>query len=188
MALASVIANNLQPISSVFSVAALGGAPAPGYQIPNFHVPIQQQTNWCWSAVSVGVAARAGAVWQQCNIAALELGQNCCPAGTNSSTCNVPYYLDRALTRVGHFASMIGGVAPLNPQVMTEVNANRPVGVRIAWVGGGAHFIAIAGYSTSGGQFVDVEDPWYSASTVAYAVLQNAYKGTGSWTRTYWTK
>jgi hypothetical protein len=82
---------------------------------------------------------------------------------------------------------MIAGAVPLNPQVITEISANRPVGVRIGWQGGGGHFIAIAGYSTNGGQFVDVEDPWYQASAVSYAVLQSAYKGTGSWTHTYWT-
>jgi hypothetical protein len=40
---------------------------------------------------------------------------------------------------------------------------------------------------TFGGQFLDLEDPWYAASTVAYAVLQTAYQGTGTWTHTYWT-
>lgn len=185
MALAPVIAQNLTPISGPFLAAALGGGPA--HHIPGFHVPLQEQTNWCWAGVAAGVAARYGAVWQQCNLAGLELGQHCCPAGTNPGVCNVPYYLDRALTRVGHFATMMAGAAPLNSQVITEINANRPVGVRIGWSGGGGHFVAIAGYSTNGGQFVDVEDPWYSASTVTYAVLQSAYKGTGAWTHTYWT-
>lgn len=185
MPLASVIAFHLKPVGVPLLAAALGGGPT--YHIAGFHVPLQEQTNWCWAAVAVGVAARYGAAWQQCNIASLELGQHCCPAGTNPGACNVPYYLDRALSRVDHFATMITGVASLSPQVITEINANRPMGVRIGWAGGGGHFIAIAGYSTNGGQFVDVEDPWYSASTVAYTVLQNAYKGTGSWTHTYRT-
>ena len=43
--------------------------------------------------MAVGVAARSGAAWQQCNIAGLELGQHCCPAGMNPGACNVPYYL-----------------------------------------------------------------------------------------------
>jgi hypothetical protein len=185
MALAKIIAKNLNPIGGPFLAAPLGGGPA--CQIPGFHVPLQEQTNWCWAGVAVGVAARYGAVWQQCNLAGLELGQQCCPAGTNPGACNVPYYLDRALARVGHFRTMIAGAAPFTPQVTAEINASRPVGVRIGWSGGGGHFVAIAGYSTNGGQFVDVEDPWYSASTVTYAVLQSAYKGTGTWTHTYWT-
>lgn len=185
MVLAHVIAQSLKPVGGPFLAAPLGGGPA--YHILGFHVPLQEQTNWCWAAVAVGVAARYGAAWQQCNLAGLELGQHCCPAGTNPVACNVPYYLDRALTRVGHFRSMVAGSVPLNPQAITAINANEPIGVRIEWPGGTGHFIAIAGYSTNGGQFVDVEDPWYSASTVSYATLQTAYKATGAWTHTYWT-
>ena len=126
MALAKIIAQNLNAIGGPFFAAPLGGGPA--CHIPGFHVPLQEQTNWCWAAVAVGVAARYGAVWQQCNLAGLELGQQCCPAGTNPGACNVPYYLDRALARVGHFRAMVAGAAPLNPQVIAEINANRPVG------------------------------------------------------------
>src|SRR5258708_39510268 len=111
MPLAPAVSTNLKPISTPAVAAGLGGAVA--HHIPGFHVPLQEQTNWCWAAVSVGVAAHAGAVWQQCNVAGQELGQNCCPAGTNSGPCNVPYYLDRALTRVGHFRAMIAGTAAL---------------------------------------------------------------------------
>ena len=88
MALAKIIAKNLNPIGGPFLAAPLGGGPA--CQIPGFHVPLQEQTNWCWAGVAVGVAARYGAVWQQCNLAGLELGQQCCPAGTNPGACNVP--------------------------------------------------------------------------------------------------
>ena len=184
MSLARTIAGNLTPIGIVAPPRILAGT---AHVIPGFHVPLQEQTNWCWAAVAKGIAARSGAVWQQCNIAGLELGQQCCPAGTNPVPCNVAYYLDRALTRVGHYRSLLGRAAILASEVIPEINANRPVGVRIGWSNGGGHFIAIAGYSTNGGPFVDVEDPWYSASTITYAVLQSAYKGRGTWTHTYWT-
>jgi hypothetical protein len=182
--LSPVIVSNLAPIVGAHA-RYLGGGTA--YHIVGFHVPLQEQDNWCWAAVAKGVAAHVGAVWQQCDIAGLELGQSCCPAGTNSGVCNLPWYLDLALTRVGHFRAMVGSPAPLVPQVSHEIHAHHPVGVRIGWSGGGGHFVAIRGYSTHGGQFVDVEDPWYHASTVTYAVLLSAYQGTGSWTHTYWT-
>ena len=184
MALAPVISHNLQSIGGPFPSAALGGGPV--HRVPGFHVPLQEQTNWCWAAVAAGVAAHYGAVWQQCNLAGLELGQQCCPAGINACLCNVPYYLDCALIRVSHFRAMMFGVASFNPEVMTEINANFPIGVRIGWSDGSGHFLAIAGYSTNGRQFVDVEDPWWSASTVTYAWLQSGYQG-GVWTHTYWT-
>jgi hypothetical protein len=81
----------------------------------------------------------------------------------------------------------MAGTIPLIPRVIAEIDANRPVGVRIGWSGGGGHFIAIAGYSTNGAEFVDVEDPWYAASTVNWNVLLHAYKGNGTWTDTYLT-
>jgi hypothetical protein len=188
MPLAQVIAQNLQPIGGALAVLPVIGV-HPAHHIPGFHVPRQEQTNWCWAAVAAGVAAHYGAVWQQCDIAGLELGQHCCTAGKNSGVCNVPYFLDLALTRVGHFETMKDTAVPLSPYVIAEISADRPLGVRVGWGGAGddGHFLAIAGYSTIGEQFVDVEDPWWSASTVPYAVLRSAYQGDGSWTHTYWT-
>lgn len=183
MALALIVSSNLAPIG-VLPPAPPGGGAA--HVIPGFGVPHQEQTNWCWSAVSAGVAARAGIAWQQCDIASLELAQTCCPKGTNAGVCNVAYYLDRALTRVGHYGSIQYSAATL-AQVTPEIDADRPVCLRIGWTGGGGHFIAVAGYSTSGGTFIDVEDPWYAASTVTLAALQTAYRGRGTWTHTYWT-
>jgi hypothetical protein len=184
VSLAQLVKLHLKPIVLLLP-PPVGGAAS--HLIGGFHVPLQEQTNWCWSAVSAGVAARAGAVWQQCNIAGLELGQTCCPMGTNPAACNVAYYLDLALTRVGRFGGMVGGAAPL-AQVTPKIDADLPVCVRIGWSGGGGHFVAIAGYSTSSvGTFIDVEDPLNSASTVTLAVLQTMYKGTGTWTHTYWT-
>jgi hypothetical protein len=182
--LAQVISANLLPIGGV-SAPAFG--PVAAHYIRGFHVPRQEQTNWCWSAVAKGVAAHIGAVWQQCDIASLELGQSCCPAGLNSGACNIPWYLDRALMRVGHFGGVFGGVAAF-AQLAVEIAAKRPVGVRIGWAGGGGHFIAIRGYSIVGPlHLIDVEDPWYAASVATYAGLQTAYKGSGTWTHSYWT-
>ena len=82
---------------------------------------------------------------------------------------------------------MVGRVANLTTEVIPEINSNRPMCVRIGWSGGGGHFIAIAGYSTFGPPLIDVEDPWYSASTVTWSVLQSGYQGTGTWTHSYWT-
>ncbi len=110
MALAFALAANLLPIN-ILPPPAPPAPPAPpgapihvhGF-IDGFHVPFQEQDNWCWAAVAAGVAAKHGAMWQQCDIARQELGQCCCPPGLNSCVCNVPYYLECASSGCGGFA------------------------------------------------------------------------------------
>jgi hypothetical protein len=152
-------------------------------------VPHQEQNNWCWAATSDGVAHYydSGSTWTQCQVANSTLGRSdCCGAGA-SGACNVPWYLDQALTTVGHFDHVAGGAAAFQT-VDTEIDGGRPLGVRIGWSGGGGHFVAIGGYRELPNQYLHVEDPWYGPSDVAYTTLQSSYQGNGSWTHTYWTK
>jgi hypothetical protein len=151
----------------------------------------QQQTNWCWAAVSASVARfyRATTRWRrQCLVASRELGQTCCPAGANPAACNVPWYLERALTRVGHLKTWAGAPATV-VQIRREITAGRPLGARIGWASGGGHFVVLSGYSTAAaGNFVTVDDPIYGHSTISLATFQSSYQGSGSWTHSYWTR
>lgn len=155
-----------------------------------FFMQQQQQSNWCWAATgtSVGLFYQPGSGWTQCAVANGELGRNdCCGAGA-SGPCNVYGYLDQALTVVGHFDHWVGGIAT-TAQIENEVTFARPLGIRVAWSGGGAHFLVIKGqYSAGGIDYVSVDDPIYGRSDVNYATLQTAYKGSGTWTHTYYTK
>src|SRR5262249_48545996 len=120
-------------------------------------------------------------------LASLELGKTCCPAGSNPA-CDVPWYLDRALQRVGHLNTWASGAVPMGT-IQGEISGNRPLGARIAWNSGGGHFVVLSGYSTSpAGDFVTVEDPIWAQSTLPLSVFQSAYQGTGSWSHTYWTQ
>jgi len=200
--LPAIIANNLLPLGALAPIgpapgapaAAIGGAPAggsgSGSLAPPFAMQPQEQSNWCWSAVSVSVAQfyNAATPWsQQCNLASQELTQVCCPAGTNSAVCDIPWYLDRALTTVGHFNTWAAGAQAM-PAIQGEINANRPLGVRVGWSGGGGHFVVLSGYSSStAGDFITVDDPIFAQSTLALSVFQSSYQGSGSWTDTYWT-
>jgi hypothetical protein len=150
----------------------------------------QQQSNWCWAAVSASVAVfySAATAWaQQCQVASAELGQTCCPAGVNPGACNVPWYLDRSLTRVGHLNNWAGAPATM-AQIQTEINAGRPLGARIGWASGGGYFVVLSGYSARAGNFVTVDDPIYGHSTLPLATFQSSYQGSGSWTHSYWTR
>src|SRR4051794_4590811 len=90
-------------------VAALAAGP-PAYQLL-FNMQPQQQNNWCWAAVSVSVALLQAALpaWQQCQVVSQELGNATCCTNGSSAVCDVPWYLDRALTRVGHLKTWSAG-------------------------------------------------------------------------------
>jgi hypothetical protein len=155
-----------------------------------FDMQRQQQTNWCWAATSTSVAQfyNPNSGWTQCLAANGETGRSdCCGAGA-SGPCNVYGFLDTALTRVGRLDRWTGSVATV-AQIENEVTFARPLCLRVAWSGGGAHFLAIRGHYTVGGtDYVSVDDPIYGKSDVTYAVLQSSYQGTGSWTHSYYTR
>ena len=159
-------------------------------EVSGFEGHQQEQSNWCWAATSTSVALfyKPASGWTQCLVANGETSRtDCCGTGA-SGACNVYGFLDTALTRVGHLDHFTGGIATV-AQIETEVTFARPLGLRVAWSGGGAHFLCIRGHYTVGGvEYMSVDDPIYGRSEVAYSTLQTAYQGTGSWTHTYFTK
>ena len=155
-----------------------------------FTMQHQQESNWCWAATSTSVELfyDPESTWTQCLVANNQTGRSdCCGSGA-SGACNVYGYLNNALTAVGRLQQMVTGTAT-TAQIETEVTFARPLGIRVAWSGGGAHFLAIMGqYNANGIDYVTVDDPIYGRSNVAYATLQTAYRGSGTWTHTYYTK
>ena len=103
--------------------------------------------------------------------------------------CNKDWYLDRALTRTGNLQSWVGNPVALS-DVEHELNAGRPVGVRIGWAGGGGHFVVLDGYSDpgTGPGFLNVQDPIFGKSRMPYSAFRNTYHGDGAWTHTYYTR
>ncbi|MGH7439783.1 MAG: C39 family peptidase [Polyangiaceae bacterium] len=164
---------------------ALGGGP-PGSEL-SFEMDPQQQTNWCWAAVSTSTASFYDSTnaWSQCKLACDQLNMGTCCSNGGSGACDQPWYLDKALARVGHFQSMSGGAATF-ATVQATIDAGKPLGVRIAWASGGAHFVAVRGY-VNDQQMLDVEDPFYGPSQIPYATFVSTYLGSGSWTHSYFT-
>jgi hypothetical protein len=154
----------------------------------DFSMQHQQQTNWCWAAVSTSVALffSPSSGWTQCAVANGELNRNdCCGTGA-SGPCNVYGFLDTALTRVGHLDHFAGGTSTFS-QIQSEINGGRPLGVRTAWSGGGAHFLAIIGYRIRNNMLA-VDDPFYGKSDVGLSTFTSSYQSSGSWTHSYFTK
>lgn len=162
---------------------------APTWQRLDFTMQPQQQTNWCWAAVATSVALfyDPSSTWTQCAVVNAELGRTDCCTHGSSAACNVPWYLDLALQRVGHFDSWSSGAMAF-ADVRTEIDDSRPLGVRVGWSGGGGHFLIIDGYLADATEQVAVEDPWYGASDLTHAALSTSYQGSGTWTHSYETQ
>ena len=172
------------------SGAATFAAAAPALVL-QFQVQPQQQTQWCWSAVTVSVAGyySAASPWQQCTLAATMLAQQgCCPPGA-SAACNQPFVLDLPMQRVGVLGASFQGTLPFEG-VEEQVQAQRPVGVRIGWYQGGGHFVTLYGTweAQDGTPWVYVSDPMFGGSVYPYWSFATAYRGAGSWTNTYTTR
>jgi Papain-like cysteine protease AvrRpt2 len=153
----------------------------------NFTIQQQEEDNWCWAAcgASTGLFFQSASGWTQCAVANGELGRADCCATPVPNPCNVYGYLDQALAVVGHFDHMDGTQEP-EAVVFTEICAGRPLGVRIAWSGGGAHFVMCIGDDNAG--TVTVADPFYGTSTIPFGTLQSGYQGSGTWTHSYFTQ
>lgn len=155
-----------------------------------FAMARQQQTNWCWAAVSTSVAAffKPQGVPTQCKLAANQLGvANCCGGGAGAGTaCNQPWYLDAALEHLGRLARMADSAQALTA-FQREIDGGRPLCARIGWSGGGGHFVALSAWriDAAGTAYVTVEDPWFGESEIAFDLFRTAYRGTGAWTHSY---
>ncbi|MFI9596416.1 papain-like cysteine protease family protein [Nonomuraea sp. NPDC052265] len=166
---------------------------ALGDQRLDFAMQHQQQTQWCWSATSVSVAAfyDPATAWTQCSLVNAERGLNTCcgPAASDANSCNQPWFVNTALTRVGHLRDTPAGALSLD-QIRAELLASSPIGVRIGWAGGGGHAVVVKGrfHDAAGVEYVSVADPWAGDSDVPYDTFRNNYQGSGTWTHTYRTQ
>jgi hypothetical protein len=180
---------------AILGASPLGGAPSSSHSV-GFSIQHQNWDNWCWAAVSASVAAFYGnAAWrEQCVVAAAELAPcNCCGGDgprQGAGGCNNPWFLDRALTRVGHFDRMIIGLQSY-ATLQAELNANRPFGCRIEWRGGtNAHFVVVGAWQIEDGEeYVVVYDPIAGRKDMTYTELCSSYANTGdSWTHSYFIR
>jgi Papain-like cysteine protease AvrRpt2 len=144
----------------------------------NFTIQQQEQGNWCWAACAASTALfyEPASGWTQCSVANGELDRTDCCGDPVPDACNFYGFLDVALGVVGHFGSMTSTPEP-ESAIYAEICADRPLGVRIAWSGGGAHFAMCVGEDDAG--TVTVADPFYGTSTLPYATLQRGVSRIG---------
>jgi hypothetical protein len=151
-----------------------------------FNMQRQTQSYWCWAATSTSISLFYNALskWTQCLVAKRALGKECC---NNPFGCNITWYLDRALQITANFVSVSGALNQL--AIQSQLQLCRIIGTRIGWVGGGGHFMAIYGCSDRTGIFfLSIDDPIYGKSDLSLIDYSRNYKGSGSWTHSYYTK
>ena len=186
-------AKNKQPMPRSLKLQAMrkraGGAAGAGGACGNplgFTMQPQQQTQWCWAAASVSVNLyyHPTSGQTQCAVANTAMGQTTCCNDGSTAQCNQPWFLDQALQIVGNLNAVRSGKAAFK-KLKPEIDQCRPFCLRIAWNGGGGHFVAVYGYSS---RHLNVGDPWYGNSVVTYDSFPDTYQGGGVWTDSYTTK
>jgi hypothetical protein len=192
------------PVSDAQEIAVIPpfGVHAKGL-IGTFNMQTQDETDWCWAAVAVSINAyldppadpMGAPTWTQPSLATEVLAQELqwnpavdCSADPTLA-CDRPAGLDDALSITGNL--MPGGYRSncfLDfASLQAWMDQQLPVGARILWPGGGAHFVALSGYQVfaSGEQKVVVQDPLYGPSIQDYSSLRGQYIYYGSWNDTY---
>lgn len=167
------------------------GPELPKSVVLQLNIEQQQLEHWCWAAISasIGCYYRTGD-WRQQQLANEVLGMTCSGAAMSMNqqlTANHPYYLDWGLLHVGCLGHWSKGKPPLE-LLQYEINAERPVCLRIAWFTGGAHYVVIKGYNPRTGDLY-VEDPLHGFSMIRYRDFPSKYhRAGGIWTETFWTQ
>jgi hypothetical protein len=170
-----------------------------------FQMQPQQKEEWCWDAVAVSVNdfLDSPGAWTQTALAENIMPCQYSPQSDPNDPFDCVFSLDGALKVTGNLDK-----ARFN-QYVTFADLKTywacvpyPVGVRIVWDdGGGAHFIALSGYTqfSGGQQLVTVNDPaplalggavkWdYDALRSYYQCPGNPQGPTGHWNDTYFVK
>lgn len=170
------------------------GCPIAARMLP-VDIPIQQQTNWCWVAVGSGITSFYDqTAYSQCSVVTEVFSAinppfnvNCCDPAVDASQlpCNGESGADQALDHPRHhFVSDTGQLDWAS--LVAQIDQGRPVAAEIAWQGGGAHFVAITGYSESADSppqySVYVQDPGSgSGSYYSLGQFAKAYDSSGTW-------
>lgn len=170
---------------ALFGLSLTGVAHA---QNKSLAVPMyyQEYDRWCWDASSQMMMKFLGKSVAQCTIANWALGvTNACygPGGGPRAAWNnaangspgwgwegvimaawgLPggYYYTRALTQ---------------SEIVSAINANKPIALEWAWNSGSGHAVVITGYKSNGATVL-INDPWDGPVAMSYAYAKTPSGG-----------
>ncbi len=166
--------------------------------VMRFEIEQQKRGNWCWAAVTNSLLSFFDSEngMTQCEIVKECFGvtpgyqteTDCCQH-SGRTECNRDYELDQALDLMQLRASCCNYPLTLD-EIREQINQGVPVAARIAWRGGGAHFVIITAVVTDP---KDDHQTWLrvanpkdqAASYIPYQTFVTKYQGSGEWTHSY---
>jgi hypothetical protein len=160
-----------------------------GGRLLDIEVPTQEQDEWCWCAVAIGVRQFYETTFhlRQCQVAGAVLGRNAC---ANPSQANEQARPETALRHLNVFDRHVSSSLKFE-DVVDEIDAGRPLVARVQFLNNGLHHVVvIRGYRKSMGTELLVDDPAKDAKdgTVSYSAMLTGYRYWGEWTDTYFTR
>ncbi|MEJ8827210.1 papain-like cysteine protease family protein [Variovorax humicola] len=172
-------------------VPAFAGGASAAKRMLDVEVPTQDQTNWCWCAVTLGLRryySQSTITAKQCEIADEVLGVGTACQAPNS--VNVMHDLADALGRYGLLASsaLEGGLS--FQEIVNHIDAQRPIGAQVLFLDSGqGHVLVIRGYRKEGGtEHILIDDPRFGEDDIPLAQFTQRYREWGEWTLTYLTR
>ena len=122
-------------------------APQTAWRALSFVVIAQEQTKWCWAALTESITRYfdANSVWTQQKLASKVFKCDCSGSNGSSEQCNQPWQLNIALRLVDRLART-ENLAPRLSEIEKAINADKPLCAQIKWNTGGSHVAAITGY------------------------------------------
>jgi hypothetical protein len=159
--------------------AARPGDDARGARILDLIVERQLRDKWCWAAVAAALGRYYGTRTLAQRDAAAAL------LGVDGDDGNRYAMLDDALRLAGCFSHWSPG-RPTYERICDEIDAGRPVCVRIQWRDGGSHYVVLTGHDRRTGELY-VQDPQHGPSIHPFEAFPRQYRIGAVWTETYWT-
>mgnify|MGYP001799770388 CR=1 FL=1 len=157
-----------------------------GWVLLEMEVPQQEMSNWCWAALSVGLSSyyHQEVLSQEYIVhQLLEVPEK----GSTPDDYNKEYRLDFAFQFVNVFSHWSLG-KPSFDRIKVEINQGRPIGVRIQWYKGGAHYVLLTGYKDED-RSVKIEDPMRGKFYMKMDDFPKEFRNGGAvWAETFWTQ
>ena len=160
--------------------------------VASFQMACQEETQWCWAAVTQAVERLSSSSFSQSEIASRHIdptggGLVCVhplianpPQGALCHTCHAgcssPHSLGKILGERGRLAGDPLAGPPSFDEIVAAISTDlRPLPVRISWPGDSGHFICVTGYSVdaAGVRRVTVVDPLHPNIGAAVADAQD---------------
>lgn len=162
-------------IFTVLTISSIGLTKV--LEVPQVH---QEESEWCWAAVSQSILEYYGESYNQEQIAQFGTeGVNTWNWLWGSTSNPTRRGIDLILDNFAEISSTpYDRDIPLN-DLEYNINDDKPVIIRWGWDSGGGHFVVARGIESN---MVHIMDPWYGPSINTYNWVKNG--STHSWTHT----